>query len=128
MIEAPALPASSANSSRDSSARSALVRPAPERVFQSSPTRMARSAAASGSPVFLCLRGVRVYRYARSVAGRCAVHHRRRTARVGVRRFLGHHRRDGVLENQLLLIIGFEHSEYLSKLLIRPESLTPLIK
>ena len=45
---------------------------------------------------------------------------------IGVAALDGHHGGNGVFEDQLFLVVGLEHQEYLSQLLIRPDSLTPL--
>ena len=49
-------------------------------------------------------------------------------AATSVERTRHDHRGDCVLEDQLFLIVGFQDYRVLSKLLIRPDSFTPLIR
>src|SRR5947209_758435 len=107
-IWAPALAASSESSSSDSSVRAAARRA--DSRFHSTPTRIARSGAglllAMGLRLRLVMDGNT--RCRRASGGPYTGGGGLRAAGVGVRRLLRHHRGDGVLEDELLLIVRFE--------------------
>src|SRR5258708_34749025 len=100
---APALRASSASSSRDSSESKVAA----ARLFRSSPTRIARS-----RPVFCAaeISGLRGFLLRHSGGERRALGLRRRSRRaVGMAALERHDSGNRMLENQLLLIVGFQH-------------------
>src|SRR5260221_3382670 len=100
---APALKASSASSSRDSSES----KDAAALLFSSSPTRIARS-----RPVFCAaeISGLRRFLLCHGGGEGRALGLRRRSRRaVGMVALERHDGGDRMLENQLLLIVGFEH-------------------
>src|SRR5690349_10942523 len=104
---APALEASSANSCRDSSGS----KDAAARRLSSSPTRIARSRAVFCTAGISDLRGVQVRRGAglRRALGLLV----RRSRAIGMAALDRHHCRDGMFENQLLLVVGLEHQRVL---------------
>src|SRR5437016_13370334 len=100
---APALRANSASSSRDSSES----KDAAARRFSSSPTRIARS-----GPVFCPaeISGLRGFLLRHRGGKRRALSLRRRSGRaVGMAALERYNGGDRMLENQLLLIVGFQH-------------------
>src|SRR5437667_12293518 len=99
---APALRASSASSSRDSSES----KDAAARRFSSSPTRIARSPPEFWAAEISDLRGFLL----RHRGGkRRALGLRRRCGRaIGMAALERHNRGDRMLENQLLMIVGFQ--------------------
>ena len=110
-LSAPALAASSASSSSDSSASLKAARPgtAPRFPLHARPGSPAReeggSAACSNASTESACTGTP----GAEAAGPALRGSLRTGGSVGVGGLLRHHRGDGMLEDQLLLIIGFEH-------------------